>query len=240
MGDTARVFMRWGSRLNKGERRPAFYCRASRAGSLPGDLTIAIRPATTSFKNPACLSLEGAIRHRQNGPMVSTGARQSGAAHVAHDWRANLLAEVARQGIKELADDAGVRRVHLAIMIEPYLSQLLAGRKTIESRFTRTRLPPYQVAGAGDLVLLKRSGGPVVGVGVVKWARFFEVTAETLAAVRRRYAAAIGDDREAFWAARARTRFCSLLALSAIRSLPPLACAKRDRQAWVILRNNQQ
>ena len=57
--------------------------------------------------------------------------------------------------------------VHLAIFVEPYLELVLAGKKTIESRFSANRCPPYNAVKKGDLLLLKRSGGPVVGVATV-------------------------------------------------------------------------
>src|SRR5256885_16153419 len=55
-------------------------------------------------------------------------------------------------------------RVHLAIFVEPYLSYLLDGRKTVDSRFSVRRTAPYGQVRAGDIVLVKQSGGPAVGV----------------------------------------------------------------------------
>jgi hypothetical protein len=57
----------------------------------------------------------------------------------------------------------GRQGVHLAVMVEPYLSFLLQGRKSIESRFSRNAIAPYYQIETGDLVLLKLTGGPVLG-----------------------------------------------------------------------------
>jgi ASC-1-like (ASCH) protein len=53
------------------------------------------------------------------------------------------------------------------VFIEPYLQFILDGQKTVESRFSANRSAPYQQVGKGDVVLLKRTGGPVMGVGSV-------------------------------------------------------------------------
>jgi hypothetical protein len=42
------------------------------------------------------------------------------------------------------------------------LAPLLEGIKTIESRFSRARRAPYGVLSPGDIVAVKRPGGPVV------------------------------------------------------------------------------
>jgi hypothetical protein len=82
---------------------------------------------------------------------------------------------------KEVGGDASWRRylnhfdleepipygIHLAVFIEPYLQFILDGQKTVESRFSANRSAPYQQVGKGDVVLLKRTGGPVMGVGSV-------------------------------------------------------------------------
>src|SRR6266540_3860586 len=47
------------------------------------------------------------------------------------------------------------QRVHLAVMVEPYLSYILQGRKSIESRFSKNAIAPYLQIGPDDLVLLK-------------------------------------------------------------------------------------
>src|SRR2546423_2885042 len=50
---------------------------------------------------------------------------------------------------------------HLAVLTMPYLEKIVAGQKTIESRFSRVRMPPFNKVGPGDVVFLKEVGGPV-------------------------------------------------------------------------------
>ena len=53
--------------------------------------------------------------------------------------------------------------LHLAVLVQPYLDFILDGQKTIESRFSIRPIPPYRRVESGDIVLLKASGGPIVG-----------------------------------------------------------------------------
>lgn len=63
---------------------------------------------------------------------------------------------------------------HLAILKQPYLDYILSGQKTIESRFSRLKSAPFGVIKAGDIVLLKESGGKVKGEFEVDKVLFFE------------------------------------------------------------------
>src|SRR6185312_3815603 len=56
--------------------------------------------------------------------------------------------------------------VHLAVFSEAILNELVAGNKTIESRFSTNRICPFGKVHTGDIVLVKKSGGPVIGVFV--------------------------------------------------------------------------
>src|SRR5271166_6249805 len=55
--------------------------------------------------------------------------------------------------------------VHLAVFVEPYLSFLLHGQKTVESRFSINKHAAYEQVGNGDILVLKKSSGPVCGTG---------------------------------------------------------------------------
>ena len=52
---------------------------------------------------------------------------------------------------------------HLAILTEPWLDLILDGHKTIETRISKVKLPPYEAVAVGDHVLMKQSGGPIKG-----------------------------------------------------------------------------
>ena len=63
---------------------------------------------------------------------------------------------------------------HLAILSPGWTELILAGYKTIESRFTKVRCAPFGKVNAGDLVYMKESGGPVKGQFTVSKVETFE------------------------------------------------------------------
>lgn len=155
------------------------------------------------------------------------------AAVQQHAFWANYIDRV-------LQPDAGTVALHLAILVHPYLQLLLDGRKTIESRFSVQRRTPFEQVDQGDVLLLKRSGGPILGIGVVAKACFYQVVPGVLEHIQATYAEALGVRDPAFWEARAHTRFATLLWLEQVTPITPIPYHKRDQRAWVILRRRLQ
>lgn len=95
-------------------------------------------------------------------------------------WHRRLLEQIEAEEISV--------GVHLAIFVEPYLTAVLEGKKTIESRFAVTRRPPYNCIEPDDYILLKKSGGPVIGLALAKSTKFYQLSPTVLADLRKRYA----------------------------------------------------
>jgi hypothetical protein len=131
-------------------------------------------------------------------------------------------------------DTPGVA-LHLAILRNPYLQHILDGRKTIESRFSVQRRVPYQQIQRNDIVLLKRSGGPILGIALVQEAMFYQLTPMVLNDIRTRYGHALCIDDPDFWVDRANAAFGTLVRLCQVRTLPPIPFVKRDQRAWIVL-----
>lgn len=125
--------------------------------------------------------------------------------------------------------------LHLAVFVEPYLTWILEGRKTIESRFSRCRAAPYQAISADDLILLKRAAGPIIGLCRAAAAEFHCLNPATFRRLKASYSAALCAHDPNFWAERSRARFATLVHLTDIHRLPPIACSKKDRRGWVRL-----
>ena len=127
---------------------------------------------------------------------------------------------------------------HLAVFSGPFLELILSGSKTIESRFSKVRCAPFESVKPGDIVLMKRSGGPVVGEFTVgKVMTWRDMTGEDLAAIAVSYGSAIAADAVPhFWEDREDCRYATLLYVqNPIRYERPLYIPKRDRRAWVVL-----
>ena len=124
---------------------------------------------------------------------------------------------------------------HLVILKHCYLSAILAGRKTVECRLSRTRRAPYAVVRPGDRLWLKRSGGPVVAVAQAGWVEAFHpVTPALIRQIEQRYAAAALADAD-FFRHHQDARFATVLAVEAVQPVEPIRIAKRDQRAWVVL-----
>jgi hypothetical protein len=125
--------------------------------------------------------------------------------------------------------------VHIAIFHEPFLSLLLAGRKTVESRYSKNRVAPFEAVSAGDLLLLKRSSGPIVGVAVAGNPGFYELDEDAWLDIRTRFARAICAPDEDFWLQREHARFATLIPIAAVTTVEEFLIEKRDRRGWALL-----
>lgn len=124
--------------------------------------------------------------------------------------------------------------LHIAILVEPYLQFVLDRSKTVESRFSRKRSVPYGRVTPRDIVLLKRSSGPLVGACTVSAVWDYRLTPRTWAEIRERFGPAICP-QGAFWEDRRDAVFATLMQITEARALPQLALPKRDRRGWVVL-----
>ena len=135
--------------------------------------------------------------------------------------------------------EQGLLRVHLAVMVEPYLARVLANQKTIEARFARLRAAPYGCVRAGDIIWLKRSGGPIVAsVRAAKIRQFADLTPDRVDALLARWDAGLRLEND--FATRARDcRYATLIWLTELNLLAtPVPYRWRDRRGWVILEQN--
>lgn len=97
------------------------------------------------------------------------------------------------------------------------------------------RRPPYLSIAAEDVILIKRSGGPVVGVALARTADFYQLSPTVLADIRAQFAYKLFALDEAFWESRAGKQYATLIELDAVTEIEPLPFAKRDRQGWVVI-----
>ena len=154
---------------------------------------------------------------------------------LTHVGSAGFWYEYLRQ-LKESEADVGL---HVAVLLEPFLSFVLDGRKTVESRFSARRHAPYQAVHQGDVILLKRSAGPIVGIAIARRTWFYWVTPMALAEIKESFAESLCARDEAFWDARRDASYATLIELGEVMALPPIPCDKRDQRGWVTLRGRQ-
>jgi len=103
--------------------------------------------------------------------------------------------------------------IHVAILKPKYLRAILAGTKTVESRFTKTRQPPFGKVQPGERIYLKASAGPYMATATAGEVLTFEgLTPDRMVQVRDEYNAQIcGDD--AFWHSKRESKYGTLIEL---------------------------
>ena len=134
-----------------------------------------------------------------------------------------------------LQADVNCSQLHVAIFNEPYLTYILEGKKTVESRFSFVRCAPYEKVFAGDFILLKKAGGPVSGLCRADAAWFYKVDRKTLGEIRKEFAERICPADPGFWSDREGTLFATLISLTDVRRVQDFKIGKRDRRGWVII-----
>ena len=126
---------------------------------------------------------------------------------------------------------------HLAILRQPFLDLILDGKKTIESRFLKTQSAPYKTVQEGDLVVIKKSGGLVLGEFTVsKVERFLDLTPEKINKITEKYYKELSVEANPnFWKNKLDTRYAVLIYVAnPIRYKKPYPYKKNDMRSWLI------
>jgi hypothetical protein len=129
---------------------------------------------------------------------------------------------------------------HLAIFKEPYLQYILEGRKTVESRFSKNRCAPYNSVADGDVLLLKRSGGAIVGLCIVEKVWFYQLDPKSLKFIREKFGTAICPIDETFWEERKQASYATLMRIAQVTMIDKIKIDKRDRRGWMVFENTKQ
>ena len=159
-------------------------------------------------------------------------------------WQEGLLFELTKFLQSESSGEPFTRAIdagcgiHLAILVEPYLTLVLDGKKTIESRFSLNRQTPYERVYPNDILILKRSSGAIEGICRVVDAWFYHLQAGSWDEIER-FATALCMDESPFWQAKRNSTYGSLIRIAEVLRTPPLNVSKLDPRGWVTLREKQ-
>ena len=128
--------------------------------------------------------------------------------------------------------------VHVAIFSEPFLGYVLAGTKTVDSRFSKNRVAPYDHVASGDIILIKQAGGPVTAVCSAERVWFYEIDKDIFKEIRDQFGKLICASEE-FWRSRRERSYGTLILLKDVRPVEPFLIEKKDRRGWVTLKRNK-
>ncbi|MGI0015007.1 MAG: ASCH domain-containing protein, partial [Nitrososphaera sp.] len=141
--------------------------------------------------------------------------------------------------LTQICSQANIRG-HLAILTQPYLDKIIVGKKTIESRFSKMRVPPFYKVQKGDILLLKETAGPIAAIALVSNVKFFgPLKPRDVELVMEEYGDGLALE-EAFTKAKQDSKYATLINIGQVLPVKPLAIAKSDRRAWVVLNDGTQ
>ena len=125
---------------------------------------------------------------------------------------------------------------HIAIFTDDAIKKIFSGKKTVDSRFSVRRIPPFAQIKSQDKVYIKKSGGRIVGEFKVKRAISYDnLTKEMVEKIRRDYNKYIKADKY-FWFDKKEARYGTLIYITEVQPvLFPIIIKKRDRRPWVSL-----
>ena len=127
---------------------------------------------------------------------------------------------------------------HLAIFKGSGGDLILAGKKTIESRFSRRKSPPFGVISSGDLVYIKPTGKEIIGEFRVQKVLFFDgLENSDLEDFKKRYGKELAVDDEDYWKGKIDSKYLSLIFIgdSARFITSHIKIPKKDQRGWVVL-----
>lgn len=139
------------------------------------------------------------------------------------------LSSLANPELKSLTSS-----IHLAIFVEPFLQFLLDGKKTIESRFSINRCAPFDKVERGDLLLIKKSGGPIVAICTVKDRWYYRLNPNSWNEIKQYQEALCATDPN-FWEEKQDASFATLIQIANITKISPIDFEKKDRRGWVVI-----
>lgn len=124
-------------------------------------------------------------------------------------------------------------RKHLAIFSEDMVQAILKGDKTIESRFSQKKIPPFGLIGTGDWVYIKPPGKDIVGRFKVKKVIFLEgIDRDDWHWIKSQVKAT-----DEFFKAHKEARFGTLIFIDSVEQFitSPIKISKSDLRGWMVL-----
>lgn len=127
-------------------------------------------------------------------------------------------------------------RRHLAVFVGGSPEKILSGKKQVDVRLSQSRIPPYLAVQKEDEILLKISGGKIIGKASVDNCLFYDnLTPAKVKEIQNNYnSMAMADEK--FWDSKKNAKFASVIFLkNPHKFLTPVSYQKNDRRAWVII-----
>lgn len=126
-------------------------------------------------------------------------------------------------------------KLHLGIFNEPCLSYMLNGKKTIESRFSKNKILPYEKISEDDIVIVKASGGKVVAYFTIKKVIFFDLKYIPIEDIKNKYNKELCVD-DNFWELKKHSNYATLIFIDKLVKLEPFKVNKKGMNTWLMIK----
>lgn len=125
--------------------------------------------------------------------------------------------------------------IHLGVFNEPYLTYMLEDKKTIESRFSKKRIAPYNKISKDDIVIVKKSSSNVVAYFTIKDIIFYDLSITPISEIKAKYSQelCVNDD---FWELKKDSKYATLIFIDELIKLNPFPIKKKGMQTWIKLK----
>lgn len=126
---------------------------------------------------------------------------------------------------------------HLAIFDLDLAQKVLSGQKTIDARFSKSKIVPFGQVSIGDLVYIKPTGKDIIGQFRVKKVISFDgLESSDLGQLKDLYGEKIAASGN-FWENHQDAKFGTLIFIGEVDSLitAPIKISKKDLRGWVVL-----
>lgn len=126
------------------------------------------------------------------------------------------------------------KKLHLGIFSEPCLTYMMRGEKTIESRFSKNKIAPYKKITKDDIVIIKKSGGNVLGYFTIKDVLSFDLAETPIDKIKDKFNRQLCVD-ENFWMSKKDSKYATLIIIDKLVKIEPFHINKKGMQTWVVL-----
>jgi len=125
---------------------------------------------------------------------------------------------------------------HLAIFVGDAIEKILNGKKTVECRFSLKKIVPFSQVHRNDEILLKQSGGQILGrVMVEKVISMENLDKEDFFRMQKGLFKEVCMTKK-FWKSKENSKFATFIFLkNPERFVAPINMPKKDRRAWVVI-----
>ena len=126
---------------------------------------------------------------------------------------------------------------HLAIFKGNGGELILSGKKTVESRFSKRKSPPFNNISSGDLVYIKPTGKEIIGEFRVQKVIFFDgLEKKDIEEIKLKYGGNIVVEPE-YWKKNLDSKYGTLIFISSSTRFltSPIRIPKKDLRGWVVL-----